>query len=237
MIARPIADFPTAFKRRTPAGICVGVWLPDGCGGDVRFAAGRAAATRAAQEAGLPHGVVGRDAAGRPTPVAGSVVSISHTRGMAVALVAPARGGRVGVDVESLQPSRPLVAEAVLTAGELEAAGRFREGARWTETLVRFSLKEAIYKATSPARQGSLKFHDVLIGPLGRGEASYTASGLGAGKANWFWFGRHVVTTVGAPSLRSADRMDLDAVGPAGHGERLPEHKHHPVAHLHLPAT
>lgn len=111
------------------------------------FLVGRCAAHRALRDAALPAGAVLRDGR-RPSPPAGLVVSISHSRGVAVAVAAPAaRFAALGVDLE-LSPLPVRAAHLVLRPAESVLLDGERGGAE-RRLLAAFSAKEAAYKAFS----------------------------------------------------------------------------------------
>jgi phosphopantetheine--protein transferase-like protein len=101
------------------------------------------------------------DDRGAPVLPAGVVGSISHKDGLAVALASVEDGWRVGVDVELLRPSRHDIAPRVLDADERAALVGLDEAARRAEVLVRFALKEAVYKALDPSLRRYIGFHEV----------------------------------------------------------------------------
>ena len=168
--------FPTAFVHDTDAGRLVGIRLgpaPD-AGRDallaalhpderpfaetlrgarlVEFAAGRVAARRAAGDddptlrgpGGAPHR-------------AGARVSISHSRMLAVALVAPDAGPYPGIDIEPLydHPADHLLAGRILAPEEAA------DGA--PPLVVRLSLKEATFKALHPLL-GPVPLRRIVVG-------------------------------------------------------------------------
>jgi 4'-phosphopantetheinyl transferase EntD len=95
-----------------------------------------------------------KDRFGRPQLPANTLGSISHKGNVAVALVAdaPTDGGRhaIGVDLEYKCARRRNVARRILTSGEQLALGQLASVNADEEVLLRFSAKEAIYKAMHP---------------------------------------------------------------------------------------
>ena len=178
--------FSTAFQKAVHFGLLTGVHLPDskepvpndvlnrlaptvqaharGLGGfrQVDFVGGRLALQ--ANLRGL-----GRSAACLPDERGGVVLppgvsgSISHKRRLAIALTARANHGGLGVDLEDLLPQRDGIAERVLLPEELEAVQALREDRQWVATLLRFSFKEAIYKALNPLVQRYIGFEEASI--------------------------------------------------------------------------
>lgn len=100
------------------------------------------------------------DDRGAPVLPAGWVGSVSHKGGRAAALVAPADGTRVGVDLEHARPSRADIARRILTPRELAGLA---EAERALGATLRFSIKEAIYKAIDPFVRRYVGFTEVEL--------------------------------------------------------------------------
>ena len=111
------------------------------------------------------------DDRGAPQLPAGVVGSISHKDGLAVALAATADGDgwRVGVDLEDRRPARQDIATHVLSDGERAAIAGLDEPARQIEVLVRFAVKEAVYKALDPTLRRHVGFREVTVARDARG--------------------------------------------------------------------
>jgi len=103
------------------------------------------------------------DDRGAPQLPAGWVGSISHKRTRAAALVAPATGGFVGVDLEAAAPPRMAIERRILTPRE-RATGR--------EVTLYFAIKEAIYKAVDPIVRRYVGFTEVELEVAGDGACS-----------------------------------------------------------------
>jgi enterobactin synthetase component D len=183
--------FPVAFARDTAHGRLVGVRLPAGDADDIDtlplhpeelataralspirrigFVGGRLAARLAAADAGLVIGPLRRDDRGAPMAAGGVAVSISHKSSMAVALVAPAGEWTVGVDLEIPRAPRVDISSRVLTAEEQDAITGLEGDARVAAVLLRFSAKEAIYKAIDPFVRRYVAFDEVQVEPLDGG--------------------------------------------------------------------
>ncbi len=128
--------------------------------------AGRAALRTALVRAGLEAPAMGSDDRGAPVLPAGVVGSVSHKENVAVALVAPARDdARIGVDVELDTPLRIDIARRVLTEGEQRDIASLPDAERLAEVRLRFSAKEAIYKALDPFVRRYVGFHEVSVTP------------------------------------------------------------------------
>jgi 4'-phosphopantetheinyl transferase EntD len=98
------------------------------------------------------------DDRGAPILPDGWVGSISHKGALAAALVAPAGLGHVGVDLERAAPPRADIAPRILTPRELAALPD-----RGRAVTLRFSIKEAIYKAVAPYVQRYVGFTEVEL--------------------------------------------------------------------------
>ena len=85
------------------------------------------------------------DDRGAPILPDGWVGSVSHKGSCAAALVAPAGQGHIGVDLEEARSPRQDIARRILTPREQAALPD-----RGSAVLLRFSIKEAIYKALDP---------------------------------------------------------------------------------------
>jgi 4'-phosphopantetheinyl transferase EntD len=113
----------------------------------VEWVGGRCAARRAMGRAGVAPGPILVGRCGAPDPGPGASISISHTRGLAVALASTQPGLTVGVDVETpdADMARPdLLAERILSADERR---RGVGGETAERLLLRLTLKEAAFKA------------------------------------------------------------------------------------------
>ena len=100
------------------------------------------------------------DDRGAPVLPAGWVGSVSHKGTSAAAIVAPASDPRahVGVDLELAAPSKQDIARWILTKREQETLTDRGRGA-----TLRFSIKEAIYKAVDPFVRRYVAFTEVEI--------------------------------------------------------------------------
>jgi 4'-phosphopantetheinyl transferase EntD len=98
------------------------------------------------------------DDRGAPILPAGWVGSVSHKGTCAAALVAPAGQGHIGVDLEDAAPPRQDIARRILTPRE-QATLPDRAGA----VTLRFSIKEAIYKALDPYVRRYVGFTEVEL--------------------------------------------------------------------------
>jgi phosphopantetheine--protein transferase-like protein len=130
------------------------------------WVAGRLALRAALAGAGLAcDRPVLADDRGAPVLPEGLDGSVSHKRGLAVALAAARGPHRVGVDVELLVAPRLDLAPRVLTADERAAVAALDPAARGRAVTLRFSIKEAIYKAIDPFVRRYVGFREVAVWP------------------------------------------------------------------------
>jgi enterobactin synthetase component D len=117
-------------------------------------------------------GPIPRDDRGAPRLSAPLSLSLSHKDEVAAALVALEGQAHVGVDVEELSAldrARDIAAH-VLTERERAELASLDDEARRREVLVRFALKEALYKALDPTVRRYVGFHEVEARAPGAGD-------------------------------------------------------------------
>jgi enterobactin synthetase component D len=160
---------------------------------------GRAAMREALARSGVDAPAVLADARGAPMLPPGAVGSISHKDNLAVALVA-FDAGHVGVDIE-IDAHRTIdIASRVLTDEEADELAALDDGARAREVLLRFSIKESIYKALDPYVRRYVGFKEVRVVPFADGRVRVhaflpTGEGRLAIEARWTRFDGLVLTT------------------------------------------
>ncbi len=179
--------FARRFTARLPFGTCVGVALPPSAPPEAEWPAalhpeerafarglpderraswlgGRAALRAALEAAALPASApILATAQGAPRLPPGSLGSISHKTGLAVALAAAgAPAVTLGVDLELLRPLRADLSGRILTDAE-RAALPPPGPARDAHLLRVFSAKEAIFKALSPRVGRFIGFQEAEI--------------------------------------------------------------------------
>jgi enterobactin synthetase component D len=190
----PVVDFAVAFERSWPCGLCVGVSFPEDSSAitpsvtarlhpdeanhaatlhprrQTARIAGRLALRAALAGLGAPPDPLLPDDRGAPRVPAGMVGSISHKRSLAVGLASRECGWTVGVDVEQRQMGRQDITGRVLTEAECAGLGGLDAEARGRAVMLRFSLKESIYKAIDPHVRRYVGFHevDLVVLPDGR---------------------------------------------------------------------
>jgi len=184
-----LTDYQIAFHHATPHGLLTAIHIPD-CRDpvpdsavlrlhrreqeiarclngyrQVQFVGGRLAMRHAMSQLSIPEAPVLTNDRGAPMLPKGFTGSVSHKRTLAVAMVARSAQGTLGVDIEDYGPSRLGIAPRVLTSAELRSIESLPDPRRWTATLLRFSLKEAIYKALDPYVRRYVGFHEVEVWP------------------------------------------------------------------------
>lgn len=177
---------PSAFELALPHGQCTGLAIAEDVDleaaarelheGERAIAAtlvprrrrtwvlGRIALRRSLGVLGFEADAIGSTPRGAPALPPGVTGSISHKEEFVVAIAAPDALGPIGVDVEWDRPPRHDVRRHVLRADEgvdLEAAWP----ATASETMLRFSAKEAIYKALDRHVGRYVGFHEVAVLP------------------------------------------------------------------------
>jgi 4'-phosphopantetheinyl transferase EntD len=144
----------------------------------VAFIAGRLALRAAARRAGLaPLPAVLSDERGAPTLPDGLAGSISHKPGRAVAIAARSPW-RLGIDLEPDRASRHPIERRVLTDAERAEVEALPERERGREVILRFTLKEAIYKAVDPFVRRWVGFSEVAVAPRVDGSVEIVAPGF-----------------------------------------------------------
>jgi enterobactin synthetase component D len=183
-----------AFDLELVHGRCLGVRLPEDAAGiealaglllpDERaFAAGfgparrrtwiggRAAMRLALERIAAPAPAVFGDDRDAPLLPAGIAGSITHKQRVAAALVSRQERARVGVDIELDEPLRFDVSRRVLAQDEIAEVTALPEPERTREVRLRFSAKEALYKALDPFVRRYVAFDEVSIRPQPDGTA------------------------------------------------------------------
>ena len=169
----------------------------------IHWVGGRLAARAALQILGCGGPPILTDPWGAPTTRQDLSVSISHKRHMAVALVARHEHGSLGVDLEDLSPSREGIEQRILRPEEIAEVETLPANRRWISTLIRFSIKESIYKALAPKHRRYIGFHEAAVFPGLDGSARVELH-LTEGpcptdlEARYAWLQRSVLSTVRA---------------------------------------
>jgi 4'-phosphopantetheinyl transferase EntD len=241
--------YSVAFTTALPHGIVVGIHLPDtkepvpdeviarlykqeiptaqGFSGykQVSWVGGRLAASLATKGFGFPRLPVLSGPSGEPIYNGGLCVTISHKRTMAVAMVARSHHGSIGIDLEIPQKPRMGIAERVLTPTELAEVRALPKDRQWTATLMRFSLKEALYKALFPRVRRFVDFSEAEITPNVNGSSNYTLTlknneGPFIAEGRIHWFGENLLATAHVRKPRKSRRPRSKAPAPIQEGDR-----------------
>jgi enterobactin synthetase component D len=213
-----------AFDLSLDHGRCVGVRIPD-AGADLdalvdsalapeektragtlpalrrrTWAGGRAAMREVLRRAGLPSPAIFADDRGAPLLPGGVTGSITHKEGLAAALVAVESRARVGIDVELDHARSTDISSRVLAEDEAAELAHLDRDARAREVLLRFSAKEAIYKAIDPFVRRYVAFEEVSVSTHEDGTAAVTPrlkgrEGPFAIEVRWLRFDGIVLTT------------------------------------------
>jgi 4'-phosphopantetheinyl transferase EntD len=126
---------------------------------------GRVAMRQALLRAAIDAPPVLANSRGAPQLPPGVSGSISHKAKWAIALVAREPVARVGVDVEDDVVRAHDISRRVLRDEELTEVAELGLEARAREVLLRFSAKEALYKALDPFVQRYVGFREVAVSP------------------------------------------------------------------------
>lgn len=153
------------------------------------FVAGRTALHLALDDFGI---AIAASHRGGPAMPAGFTGSVSHKQGTAIAIVAPAGAGWVGVDLEHAAPSKQDIAKRILTAAERTALP-----ADPRAVTLRFAIKEAIYKAVDPIVERYVGFTEVEL-DVGELYATVTTGLPASIEATWREHRGHWIATARA---------------------------------------
>lgn len=234
-------DFGICFVRPLPCGLCVGVTIPDGEPGiapttmarlhpdEARHAAtlhprrrptwvaGRLALRAALTEIGVASGPILPNDRGAPVLPPGIAGSISHKSLLAVGLAARESGWTVGIDVEQRHLGKQDISRYVLTPAEVIEVAGLDPAAREQEIMLRFSLKESIYKAIDPYVRRFVGFQEVSVAILPDGGARvslHLEGGTSLDVEGW-WMAEPEYVLTAARARPSIVRSETPAETPA----------------------
>ena len=193
-------EFQPAFRGALPLGILSGIHLPptrdpvpekvmarlhpkeqalaQSYSGfkQVQWVGGRLALRLAMEELGPVGDAVLVGERGEPLLPPGISASVSHKKDLAVALACRQINGTLGIDLETPGRPRDGIGNRVLTPGEQAEVEALPESRQWIGVLLRFSLKEALYKALHPHLHRHVAFEEAEVLPLLDGTARITLS-------------------------------------------------------------
>ncbi len=219
---RASMDFRVILEQALPCGLCVGVHIPPGDDAitpavlarlhpdeaahartlhprrQPSWVAGRLALRQALTRLGHSAGPILADDRGAPVLPGGVRGSISHKRAVAVGLAASTLEWSIGVDIEQRHLGRQDISRYVLTEAEQAELAGLSAQARGQAVMLRFSIKESIYKAVDPHVRRFVGFREVDVTPLPDGRVEVAAH-LAQGEvftidAWWSVEGEHVLT-------------------------------------------
>lgn len=127
------------------------------------FEGGRAALRRALAHFGIPPLPIVKDERGAPVMPSGFVGSISHKTELAVAIANPFDGFTLGIDVEVVKAPKGDIAPRILREEERAEVELLLPEERVRGLLVRFALKEAVYKAIDPFVRRYVDYRDCAV--------------------------------------------------------------------------
>jgi len=166
----------------------------------VQYVGGRLALHRACEQLGEQPPHILSTERGAPDLGDRLVGSVSHKRTLAIGMVARPHGGTLGVDLEEYGPPRPSIEEAILRPEERDDLRELDADRRWIALLVRFSIKESIYKAIVPYVGRYVGFHEAQVRPDLEGHAAvrlFLTGGEGPFRvdARYSWLRGRLVTS------------------------------------------
>jgi 4'-phosphopantetheinyl transferase EntD len=137
------------------------------------YLAGRVAMRRALGKLSSQIGPIFRNRHGAPSLPHFVRGSISHKNEFAVALVKPNFFGTVGVDIEVAKPPRSKqLAMKIMSERERYLAGNLKGISKEVETLLHFSMKEALYKALHPYVHRHIGWDEAEVFPFDDGNVA-----------------------------------------------------------------
>lgn len=137
-----------------------------------KFLGGRVALRRALKYLQIDAPPILKDDWGAPTLPFHIAGSISHKDNFAVGVAREDKDGRIGVDLEhTFNKAASTLWRRVLTPAEQSRLGNLTGTTLEEEVLLRFSYKEAVYKAIHPFLKRSVDFSEVEVDPLQDGTA------------------------------------------------------------------
>jgi 4'-phosphopantetheinyl transferase EntD len=138
---------------------------------------------------------------GEPLLPDGISASISHKTHLAVAMAARGSHGHLGIDLEDPTRDRSGIAPRVLRPEEIAEIDALPESRRWTAILLRFALKEALYKALFPRLRRYVGFEEARVRPGLDGSAQVELflkekEGPFQVEARYHWIEQHLLAAI-----------------------------------------
>ena len=192
--ASQVIDFSTAFTRGLPHGILAAIHLPSTADDlptnilhrlhaderafaetlssrrRIEWVGGRLAARVAASALGTDLSALLTDEHGAPKAPKGLSVSISHKSDLALAWLPERRtapsGWTLSTSTGTVRTLPPRYSDRWV-----EAVDALHEERRWNGVLLRFAMKEAIYKALAPRHRRYIAFEEAEVSDFKDGEA------------------------------------------------------------------
>jgi 4'-phosphopantetheinyl transferase EntD len=168
----------------------------------ITWIGGRIAAHTASNILNIDSGAILNDKRGAPIPKASDLtLSIAHKANIAVAIVAEKKYGTLGIDVETFTPPRMQIISKVLREEEKAAVTLLPPPQQWLSTLIRFSIKEALYKGLDPKQKRYISFMEASILPSQNTTAKITLHLEQeplpkSAQAQYIWLESHIISTV-----------------------------------------
>jgi 4'-phosphopantetheinyl transferase EntD len=150
--------------------------------------------------AGLEAPAVLSDPRGAPLLPPGIAASVTHKASVAAALVAPEPTACLGIDIENDEVGKVDISGRVLTDDETGELALVEPRARAREVLLRFSAKEALYKALDPFVQRYVSFREAVVSTRPDGSTQVElrlrpGEGPFSAEVRWLRLGAIVLTT------------------------------------------
>jgi len=165
-----------------------------------QYVGGRLALHRACEQLGEQPSQILSTERGAPDLGPRLVGSVSHKRTLAIGMVARPISGTLGVDLEDYGPPRPSIEEHILRPEERTELAPLPDDRKWIALVLRFSIKESIYKALDPYVNRYVGFHEAQVRPDLEGGAAvalYLKNGEGPFEvdARYCWLAGRLVTS------------------------------------------
>ncbi|MBC7792541.1 MAG: 4'-phosphopantetheinyl transferase superfamily protein [Clostridia bacterium] len=164
----------------------------------VTYAGGRYVLRKVLTRLGAPLMTLGIDDRGAPILPEGFRGSISHKDDVVAALGTTDISARFGVDIEEVPGPSDALADKILTSSELAAVLPLPDPQRALELALRFSVKEAIYKALDPYVRRYVAHSEVEVWPQVGGGARVVSEVWPSSRevtVTWERIGHHVLST------------------------------------------